>query len=429
MTGVPRQHDACFSRRRFLLGAAGIALTASGGAAALARIAGAASPPLPSPASSGLDHIVVVMMENRSFDHYLGWLPGADGRQAGLTYPDRNNAPRSTYHLTQFASCANTDPDHSYEGARAEFNGGRCDGWLRAGANDELAIGYYQRPDLPFLGEAAVAWTACDHYFAPILGPTYPNRIYQHAGVTDRILNSTTTSSLPTIWDSLATAGLTGTYYFSDIPFLAIWGSKYVPIAKPYSRFLTDCATGSLPSVAFVDPRFGGEDQGISNDDHPRADIRAGEHFLSEIYNAVTAGPAWSKTLLVINYDEWGGFFDHVVPERAPDVEPSFERRGFRVPALLISPFARRGKVDHGVYDHTSVLKLIEWRFGLPPLSVRDANAANLATALDFSHPNASVPALTAPPVVPVPCVPAPPVGESEWAELATLAAGYGFSV
>src|SRR4051812_11062886 len=109
---------------------------------------------LPPPASSGIDHVVVVMMENRSFDHFLGWLPGADGRQAGLTYKDRAGVAHKTYRLSEFQGCGYADPNHSWSGGRVEFNSGACDGWLRAGDNDEFAIGYYEAADLPFYGHA-----------------------------------------------------------------------------------------------------------------------------------------------------------------------------------------------------------------------------------------------------------------------------------
>jgi phospholipase C len=423
--------ESRFTRRRFVAGAAGLALS-SASATALGRIAqaGAASS-LPAPASSGIDHVVVVMMENRSFDHFLGWLPGADGKTSGLTYPGRDGTTRSTYHLADFQGCAHPDPDHSYEGGRAELDDGRADGWLQAGDNDVYAIGYYERDDLPFFGEAAAAWTACDRYFSPILGPTYPNRFYAHAGTTDRIVNTTSTSTLPTIWDRLAAAGLKGTYYFSDIPFLALWGTKYARISSRYEQFLADCAAGRLPQVAYVDPRFGGEDQGTSNDDHPHADIRAGESLLNQVYEAVTSGPNWASTLLVITFDEWGGFFDHVAPTLAPDVQPAFERRGFRVPTLLISPFAARQSVAHDVYDHASILRLIEWRWNLQPLSTRDARATNLAQALDFGNTRADAPRFRVPPAATAACTPlgATPVGEHEWSELAVLARTYGFPV
>jgi len=410
-----------FNRRRFVAGAGATALAAAGAGAASRRSRAARAD------VSQLQHIVVVTMENRSFDHLLGWLPGANGKQAGLAYPDRSGALRHTYHLTDFQGCTFSDPDHSYEGGRAEFDDGRCDGWLQAGANDEFAIGYYTAADLPFLGPAARAWTVCDQWFAPILGPTYPNRFYLHSGTTDRIVNTMTQSTLPTIWDRLSAAGIDGRYYFGDVPFVALWGAKYVPIARTFAQFVLDCATGALPAVAYLDPRFLGEDQGVSNDDHPHADIRVGESFLNDVYRAVTTSPAWPSTLLVITFDEWGGFFDHVRPGLAPDVQPAFHRRGFRVPTILISPFAPRGAVSHTLFDHTSILRLIESRFGLTPLAVRDAKAANLASALDLSRPRLVAPVFDVPAGVGFPCPPASATGESEWRELAELARDYGY--
>jgi phospholipase C len=133
------------SRRRFIQTTAGAA-----GAAAFAHTDWllAAAPTLPSPRSSGIDHIVVVMMENRSFDHMLGWVPGADGRQAGLVYTDEAGVEHATYPLApDFQGCGHPDPDHSYDGGRVQFNNGACDGFLRAGASDEYAIGYYTEAD------------------------------------------------------------------------------------------------------------------------------------------------------------------------------------------------------------------------------------------------------------------------------------------
>jgi phospholipase C len=420
-----------YSRRQFVLRSAGLVAAAAGGATLSRFVSSASAGSLPAPAGSGIEHVVIVMMENRSFDHLIGWLPGADGRQAGLSFPDRNGVSHSTYHLTDFMGCAHPDPDHSFEGGRAQYDNGKVDGWLRSGTNDEFVLGYYLPADLAFWGAAARDWTVCDRYFAPILGPTYPNRIYQHAGTTDRIFNSTATSQLPTIWDRLAAAGLKGTYYFGDIPFTAIWGDKYVGISRPYTEFLADCASGNLPQVSFIDPRFGGEDQGTSNDDHPHGDVRVGERFLADVYNAVTRSSAWKNTVLVVNYDEWGGFFDHVPPPPAPDTQPLFERRGFRVPALIVSPFARRGQVAHDVYDHTSVLKMIEWRWGLPPLQPRDAGARNLAEVLDFSSPNAAAPVYAVPNVIAAACLPAPAStgAEVELPDLSSIARKAGFAL
>ena len=370
------------SRREFLYGSAAALGSLSLGSPLLAR----PRPGLPRPEKSGIQHVVVAMMENRSFDHFLGWLPGGDGVQGGVIYEDATGAAFETYTLApDYQGCGHPDPDHSYEGGRVAYNGGACDGWMRAGNNDLFAIGYYRQEDLPFLGQAAVDWTTCSRYFAPIMAPTYPNRLYMHCGVTDRLDDSLTPSALPTIWDRLADAGLGGTYYFSDLSFVSLWGTKYAGISKPYAQFLADCDSGDLPEVAFVDPPFAGEDGGTSSDDHPHGDIRAGEAWLNQTYEAVVGGKDWRGTVLVIVFDEWGGFFEHVPPTEAPDVDPAFALRGFRVPCVIVSPLARRGFVADGVYDHTSILRMIEWRWSLPALSVRDAQANNLAEVLDFT--------------------------------------------
>jgi phospholipase C len=393
--------DARLTRRQLL---AGTAATAAGLAVARSTATSAAAS-LPSPASSGIDHIVFVCMENRSFDHFLGWLPGAEGKQAGLTYQDDHGVPHATHRLTEMQGCGFNDPDHSYGGGRTQFAHGRLDGF-RKGANDDFALGYYTQDDLPFYKEFVHQSTVFDHWFASTLSMTYPNRFYTHAARTDRIDNTSRTTNMPTIWDRLTGAGVPATYYFSDLPFLALWGEKYLSLSKPIGSFFAQAASGTLPQFSYLDPFFLGEDQGGSNDDHPHADIRRGQAFLSEVATAVANSPQWSKTALVITYDEWGGFFDHVTPPRLPDdhvtVAGEYEhgQAGFRVPGFVFSPFARRGGIDSGVYDHTSMLKLVEWRFGLAPLSARDRSARNLALALDFSKPRLDVPAL---PLVPDP--------------------------
>jgi phospholipase C len=417
------------SRRGFVKGALGASgallmgqrLGRPDAAGAVTRAAPTTAPtPLPSPATSGIDHVVVVMMENRSFDHFLGWLPNARGRQGGLRYADPSGNLHPTYHLHQLNGCGYNDPDHSYDGGRLQYNGGKANGFLIDTANDLYAIGYYTAADRPFMSKLALNYTSCDHYFCSILGPTYPNRFFQHAARTDRLDNTMATSTLPTIWDQLnLSGGPTGRYYYNDVPFLALWGQKYLSIADHYSQFLTDASAGNLPNVAFVDPRFNDESTGTSGDDHPRADIRAGDAFLSEVFHAVASGPQWNRTVLVVNYDEWGGFFDHVVPPRITAAVPvgaspgsGIDKdlnsqgqvlAGFRVPCIIASPFTKghplHPSVAHGLYDHTSVLKLIEWRWGLKPLTQRDASTSptdpgNLASALRFGRPDATVPAL-----------------------------------
>jgi phospholipase C len=428
--------------RRTLL-KAGVATAAVATAAGLPGAAGAATAParasgLPAdPADSGIDHIVVAMMENRSFDHFLGWLRGADGRQAGLSYLDGDGVAHPTHHLTDFQGLAFNDPDHSYDGGRVEFDGGACDGWLRAGDNDVYSIGYYQAADLAFYRHAAPYWTVCDRYFSSIMGPTFPNRFYIHSAQTDRISNTQVLATMPTIWDSLAAAGVSHRYYFSDIPFTALWGAALLGITAPIAEFYASAALGTLPAVSYIDPRFLGEDEGLSGDDHPHADIRVGQSFLNDVYTAVTSGPAWRRTALLITYDEWGGFFDHVPPGSAADPVPEHALRGFRVPTFVISPRARRNFVAHNTYDHSSIVKMIEWRFGLAPLTARDADARNIAEVLDFSiPPNPAAPRWNVP--APSSLTPAPVNAlraglstdhEAEWMDLRDLAARHGFAV
>jgi phospholipase C len=374
---------------------------------------------LPEPHKSQIEHIVVVMMENRSFDHLFGWIPTADGEQAGLTYTDPNGVDHSTYALApDYTGCGFKDPDHSYEGGRIQYHGGAMDGFLLDPSSDDYAIGYYGEEDRPFYSALARNYTTLDRSFCSMLGPTFPNRLFLHSAQTDRLSNTTDVSTLPTIWDRLAAAGVSGTYYFSNLPFLGLWGPKYFPISRPYPQFLLDAASGNLPHVSFVDPRFTVADDGTGNDDHPHADIRSGDAFLADTFSAVVNGPAWERTVFIVTYDEWGGFFDHVAPPRViaannvdPDIVNGKTLLGFRVPVVAASPFTRGNIEDprtiSSLFDHTSVLKLIEWRWNLAPLTPRDASREirNLACALNFQNPDVSVPDLPhplAPP--PMPC-------------------------
>jgi len=396
------------NRRTFLRSAASVS------AAALASAISEAKPQLqqlesllPNPELSGIEHVVVVMMENRSFDHLLGWMPNANGRQAGLSYPDNNGNLQPTHRLNYYVGCSHPDPDHSYAGGRSEYDNGKMDGWLRTSSNDSFAIGYYEEADLPLFGTLARNFTTLSNYFPSILSSTFPNRVFQHAAQTDRLSNTLDISSLPTIWDQLQAAGVSCRYYYSNVPFLAMWGLKYIGISSLYDQFTADVANGTLPAVSFVDPWFTILDDGTGNDDHPHADLRKGEIFLRDIVTTLAASELWSKTVLMINRDEWGGFFDHVVPPRviAPnnvdtDLVNGQALLGCRVPTLIVSPFARgnpaKPMINSLLYDHTSVLKLIEWRWALEPLTARDASdeIANLALALNFQSQDTSMPSL-----------------------------------
>lgn len=393
----------------------------------------APSQTLPAPEASGIEHIVVVTMEDRSFDHLLGWLPNADGKQAGLSYPDTEGVRHSTVALApDFTGCGEPDPDHSWEGSRVRYDRGAMDGFLLAGGSEDFAIGYYEEDDRPFFNSLARAYTTCDRYFSSILGPTYPNRIFQHAAQTDRLENTLDISTLPTIWDRLEEKGVSARYYYTDISFLWLWGPKYLPIHADHSEFLEDAANGNLPAVAFVEPSFLDDATGTSTSDHPVSNIRQGEAFLAHVFHAVSTGPGWAHTVLIITYDESGGFFDHARPPRvvAPnDVDPDLVKGnvllGMRVPTIVASPFTRGNandpRVASTVFDHTSILKLIEWRWRLQPLTARDASTdvGNLLSLFNFSNPNASVPNLPQPnPPAIRPCLPPVPSSEPPLSDL-----------
>jgi phospholipase C len=358
-----------FSRRRFLqIAAASTGLAVTGSDLLSQAVANASSMIRPN-GSHGIRHVVILMMENRSFDHFLGWLPGAVGRHDltfvsavdGNTYPNYPLAP-------DFQGCGYSDPDHSWEGWLVQHNGGKMNGFLqrpttppdnpgvtRAAANT-FPIGYYTnlnhdgthkaQPDLPVTGALAERYTTLDHYFCSFAGETFPNRFYQHAGRTDRDHNSEVPSTLPTIWDQLSpipnSQGIpTGGYYYRDSPFLALWASpaiapgatfKYQAFFHPFSdadaataalsagtSFVAACENGTLPNVCYIDPAFDNEGTGTSGDDHPLGDIRLGERFIADAYHAVADNGYLDDTVFIVTFDEWGGFYDHVPPPRVID--------------------------------------------------------------------------------------------------------------
>ena len=414
----------------------------------------------------GIDHVVILMMENRSFDHLLGWMPGANGLQSGI-YQAVDGKWFPNYHLApDFQGCGYSDADHSWEGWLVEYNGGRCDGFLkRPGAfsssthaeANTFPIGYYTGQDIPVLAALASNYTVLDHYFCSIAAETYPNRFYQHSARTDRDHNSggPSVSALPAIWDQLsplpgpALPGQTptGAYFFQDAPFLALWGQKYAQFVRPYSAAVSVPATGvidgstlppitispqgesfqdairngTLPNVVYVDPSFVDEGSGTSDDDHPLADIRLGDKVIADVYHSLADAGLLGRTVLVITFDEWGGFFDHVPPPTVVDdtdpttvshtgdvttlgqSHPNYGQLGFRVPCVVVSPFGHPGVVHQGPFEHTSSLAMIESLFGLHPLTARDAHAKNLLSALDLTRRRRDDPSSRIPTALEVP--------------------------
>ena len=405
------------SRRGFLTGATGAATFA--GLAALGLSACGSSGKtgssdqttaqtlaLPDPKKAPFDTVVVVMMENRSFDTMLGWLPGANGKQAGLSYLDSTGKSYDTWHLApDWQGCQFQDPFHLWQSVATQFDDGKVDGFLQTQpVGDQFPIGYYVEQDLPILSTLAQNYTVFDNYYCSMLGPTWPNRLYQLCATTDLDF----TGLYPTgdqprpvnldtaIFDRTNAAGLTSAYYSPGEPMTGLFASKkYDSLTHPYEQFLSDAADGKLPNVSFVDPNYTAEAEfnGTSNDDHAYGSVQAGEAFLAQVHDAITKSPQWDRTVMVVNFDEHGGFFDHVVPPAVQDDTvlpgtgpfPNLKNLGFRVPAMVVSPFAPKKIETAGPYEHCSVLKMIEWRWDLQPMTVRDANANNIADALDFS--------------------------------------------
>ena len=386
-------------------------LKATGGLATSAAL----SPEMLRAAASQIKHVVVVMMENRSFDHFLGWLPNANGKQADLAYEDVNGVSHPTHELApDWTGCGFNDPDHSYDGGRTEVDGGLMDGFMKTSTADTYAIGYYQEADNQFLPQFARHFVTCDMYFPSILAPTFPNRIFQLCGRKDRLDDSVSPCSYRTIFDHCAAAGVSARYYYSNVPFLALFPIDAILFSHSFSTFLSDCAKGTLPAVSFVDPSFTLV-LNTGNDNHPESDIRNGDAFIARVYEAVSTSPEWDSTVLVLNYDEWGGFFDHVPPPRAlapndmdSDLVNGKALLGCRCPCIVASPWTvgtpSNPTVDHTVFDHTSVLKMIESVFNVGPLAARETSSdvGNLLSVIDFSNSPNSAPVLPQPqPVTP----------------------------
>jgi phospholipase C len=409
--------EAAMRRRDFLARTAtlagGAALAAALPPDALVRAAGLAQNRafLPSPRNVPIDTFVVLMMENRSFDHYFGWHPRADAVNAGLTYPDANGAPVATHRLTpDFQGCAFRDPDHSWTGGRHQYNGGRMDGFVQGNADgtgsDSFAAGYYLKQDLPFIPHAADAFQLYDRFFCSILASTFPNRHYMWSAQSGgQKSNQYTANSWETIFDRALSKGVSARYFNSDLPVSALYGQRGLSWTEPVANFYQRCQNGTLPNISYVDPAFGdgGGGDGVSGDEHPHGDVRLGQAFMSDVVNAFVESPQFRRGALFVVYDEWGGFFDHVKPRfvpddrSSPDMQENFGVSGFRIPAVVVSPYVKRGSVSHATCMFESILKLLSYRFGLGYLNKRHRYAFNIGRTFEWSHPRFKPPELPDP--------------------------------
>ena len=386
-----------------------------------------------------IDHVVVLMQENRSFDSYFGELH-LEGQPRSTPLPpessnpnpvDEDAPPIEVFHKT--ALCEVADVNHSWTGTHQEIDNGRMDGFTAANAipldpTGSRAMGFYDRRELPFYYALYSQFAMGDRYFASVPGPTFPNREYLLAGTSfGHIRNDLPAAGLPgrSIFNLLDEAHVSWKIYFHDLPagFLFAYVRQHAARhVVPISQYFADAAAGELPQVTFVDPRFTGSNN-VESDEHPPANVQVGEQFTATVISGLFKSPQWGSSALFLTYDEHGGFFDHVAPPKAPvpdditpmlgrgDVNATFDRYGVRVPAVVVSPFARRHFVSHQVHDHTSILRFIEDRFGLPALTRRDAHANPMLEFFDFKHPS-----FKRPPALPP--VPLDPVGAANCAAL-----------
>ncbi len=383
--------------------------------------------PYPKPRNMPIDTFVVLMMENRSFDHYFGWHPDADARNSGLKYPSPEGGKVKTYRLTpDFQGCDFRDPNHGWDGGRFQYGDGRMDGFVYGTedgtGSDEFAAGYYLKEDIPFIPHAADSYQLYDRWFCSIMASTYPNRHFQIAaqngGQKSNELPPQTDQPIgfqwETIFDRAAKRGISSAYYVSDLPVPALYGARGLSWVRPINQFYIDAAAGNLPQICFVDPPFrdGGGGDGISADEHPHGDVRLGQAFMSDVAGAFVQSPQYARGAMFVNYDEWGGFFDHVRPphvadDRAnrKDLANDWSFCGFRIPGVAISPFTRGGKVSHMTVTHESVLKLISYRFGMGYLNARHRYASDIGRSFDFANPDFDPPDLPDPSaIVATPC-------------------------
>ena len=447
--GVP------LSRRRFLTGAgAALAMAAAdslipsfmGSPGAVFAATGRAPGSLPYPnlaagtdTMPGIDHIVVLMMENHSYDNLLGMLgrgPGQTPRGDGFTLgPDGRPTATNPYpdgRLQRAFRMPTTcqlpsRPSQEWTASHRAYNNGRMDGFVStpiSPATSEIvggvAMGYWTEQDLPFTYSLAAAFPLADRWFSSVLSQTDPNRRFllagTAAGMTGDIGTSPANSEqnsllfVPapngTIFTTLQRYGISWTSYVSSYPTGAtpdLFAGNDAALEqanhKSFDQFFTDAAAGNLASFVLLD-----EDYGTQSQENPQ-NIAVGEAMMAKVVQAIGSSPLWHRTALVITWDEHGGYYDHVPPPPAPVpdsiapvVEPGestydgFARYGIRVPGLLVSPYAKADYVSHTVYDHTSILALVERKWNLPALTYRDANANDLTDMLDLGALAAGTP-------------------------------------
>jgi phospholipase C len=445
-------------RRKFIqtaaLGAVGLTAEALGPirakAGARSTSDASAQHPIPSSVQPKFDHLVVLMMENRSFDHMLGRLyysensPPFDKPPRGQAFdgiqPSMSNPVSSAYswlpakvgvnRATHYATPPDDNVGHQYRDAEMQIgvkaaNGSSMNGFVN---NRVLNLGVSKKPPLsaveapmlgfspaeyiadgkgPFAADSVLSTLAnnfavCDNWFSSLPGPTLVNRSFLHAGTSNNWVSNNHNwdqNQNPTVFNLLGEGQwriYNGDGTTECLTFIIHPTIQWEP-GNSIARFCLDASLGALPKYSFIEPEVIGYDNGNPPDDqHPPRDIRLGENLITTVYQAVRSGPLWSRTLMIVIYDEHGGFFDHRFPPAAVPPNPGgppgedgflFNALGVRVPAVLISPYIQSGTIFHpsSPVDHTAVIKTLCKRFGLPSLTNRDAHALDLSQILSSS--------------------------------------------
>ncbi len=332
-------------------------------------------------APAGMDviqNIVVVLQENHTFDNYFGTYPGADGtagRDLCLPQASGSSNCRKPFHSPTLTP---GDLSHTWSSAHDDYDGGKMDGFIYSEGSDETMC-YFDDSDLPHYWKAASEYVLCDRYFTSVMSESAPNHLYLVAGTSGGIVDDRVPSTLdfPPVFEQLDSRKIKWKVYgftkwyesFGYVQRSGEVASNFLPAGE----FMSDLRANNLPEVSWIIGAPGG-------DEHPPKDVQKGQDSVaSDVVNKLGESPYWKGLALFVTWDDYGGFYDHVAP-------PQVDRYGFgfRVPCLLISPYARKGFIDSTVNDHTSILKFIETRFGLNPLSTRDAAANAMLEAFDF---------------------------------------------
>jgi phospholipase C len=395
-------------------GLAGAAASQTGSEATKAALRKPGSLPYPKLAEGTdtipqIKHIVVLMMENHSYDNHLGMLrrAGADGFKLGKDGKPTETNPYPDGKLQHAFRMPTTcqlsgKPSQSWTDSHIQVAGGHNTGFVRSGSGP-VAMGYWEKADLPFYYSLASTFPIADRYFCSVLGQTFPNRRYLMAATSLGMVNDGVPDPLHypangTIFDRLHKAGVSFADYYQRLelvlpaPTMALFPEllvRYPGHLHDIDEFFSAAKAGTLPGFSLVEPNY------LKDSEEDPENIAYGEQFAASVIDAVMAGPGWKNTLLIWTFDEHGGYYDHVVPPAAvapDDIPPDasvaytgFRQYGFRVPCAIVSPWARRDYVSHHVFDHSSICALVEHKWNLPAMTYRDANANSMLDMLDFS--------------------------------------------